>query len=151
MLTRRAVIGSIPSFCTFGLAGGHVQRQTMDGESDEEYVYSDLEDEDDDQDLGASAGVGTGGGGSAKSGGDVGGRSSHNRSSSISDMLGTGGEEVKVISEDELRQLMEDVVAEVAAIMSVPVEAATALLRHFSWNTEKLYDQVRGRRGPGRT
>ncbi|CAM9758678.1 unnamed protein product [Phaeothamnion confervicola] len=36
---------------------------------------------------------------------------------------------------------MGEVVEDVADVMKIPGEAATALLRHFSWNKEKLFDQ----------
>ncbi|KAG5189212.1 ubiquitin-conjugating enzyme E2-binding protein 1 [Tribonema minus] len=46
-----------------------------------------------------------------------------------------------VLSESDVRALMDAVVDDTAAVVSVPRGAAAALLRFFRWNQESLYDR----------
>ncbi len=111
-------------------------------ESDVEYIYSDVEDEDETGGGGSSASAptggdaGSGGGRASISGEDTG------YSAALMAMIGPGGDEVKILKEDELSNLMEGVIEEVSTVLSIPKSAATALLQHFSWNTEKVFDKV---------
>eukprot|EP00953_Heterococcus_sp_UTEX-ZZ885_P020234 11323-Heterococcus_DN1.PRE.5 len=110
----------------------------MNDEEEEEYAYSDDEDADDDE--GETDGDEAEGGESSLK---------KRRSESISasanasttSILREGSDEVRVLTEADLKQLMDAVVDEISGVMSIPAEAATALLRYFSWNSEKLYDQ----------
>ncbi len=112
-------------------------------ESDMEYIYSDVEDSDEKEGGGSSASAPTGGGDAGSGGGraSVSGQDS-GYSVALMAMIGPGGDEVKILKEDELTNLMEGVVEEVSTVLSIPKSAATALLRHFSWNTEKVFDKV---------
>ncbi len=118
-------------------------------ESDVEYIYSDLEDTDDREESmggeggGRSASAPTGGGDAGSGGGRAltSGQDS-GYSEALMAMIGPGGDEVKILKEDELTNLMEGVVEEVSTVLSIPKSAATALLQHFSWNTEKVFDKV---------
>ncbi|CAM9336419.1 unnamed protein product [Chrysoparadoxa australica] len=109
----------------------------MEESEDEEYVYSDMDEPfeggGDAADDGLSAQQHTGGGSAA-----------HNASSSSmisSASANMNDDTVRMITTAELKELMGEVVSEIAGVMDIPVEAATALLRYFSWNSEKLYDQ----------
>mmetsp|Transcript_33556 Transcript_33556/g.44297 ORF Transcript_33556/g.44297 Transcript_33556/m.44297 type:complete len:506 (+) Transcript_33556:306-1823(+) len=50
-------------------------------------------------------------------------------------------DDVRIIDSLELRRLMEEVVSEISSVTSLPGSSATALLRFFRWNKEKLFDK----------
>jgi ariadne-1 len=109
-------------------------------DEEEEYAYSDAEDDDDDE--GETDGDEAEGGESSlkkrRSESTSGAASANVSTTSI---LREGSDEVRVLTEADLKALMDAVVAEISGVMDIPAEAATALLRYFSWNSEKLYDQ----------
>eukprot|EP00611_Tribonema_gayanum_P000829 TRINITY_DN10622_c0_g1_i3.p1 TRINITY_DN10622_c0_g1~~TRINITY_DN10622_c0_g1_i3.p1 ORF type:complete len:409 (-),score=143.46 TRINITY_DN10622_c0_g1_i3:34-1260(-) len=118
-------------------------------ESEEEYTYSDA---DDDVDEEAEVEPRKSGGAAPPSAMDATGNGSADRprKRSIStshaaipgsSLLHEGSDDVTILSEGDLKVLMHSVVAEISQVMNIPEDAATALLRFFSWNVEKLYDQ----------
>jgi len=50
-------------------------------------------------------------------------------------------DDIRVIEAAELKALMDEVVAEISSVMALSLSSATALLRYFRWNKEKLFDK----------
>uniref|UniRef100_A0A6S9ISQ1 RBR-type E3 ubiquitin transferase n=1 Tax=Heterosigma akashiwo TaxID=2829 RepID=A0A6S9ISQ1_HETAK len=95
-------------------------------DSDEEYQYSDNENEDYTYSYSDNEMEDAG----------------NQKSGRTSDLFVPGrDEDIRIIDTKELRALMDEVVGEISGVMALPPSAATALLRFFSWNKEKLFDK----------
>ncbi|CAM9276486.1 unnamed protein product [Ectocarpus sp. 8 AP-2014] len=117
--------------------------------SDNEYDYEYEDDDIDDDDM-AAGGVDSGGGSSASGGGGgaAGGSGKGARGGGGSsaaeaevDLALRDDTAVAFIDQAQLKVLMSKVVSDISETVNISAEAATALLRHFSWNRERLFDQ----------
>ncbi|CAM9350993.1 unnamed protein product [Choristocarpus tenellus] len=107
-----------------------------DERGDDEYDYEYDEDIDEDdmvQGLGSPGSTA----GAVKNVGSSSQPSSHVEGATSS-LLDDG---VSIIDEEQLKKLMSKVVFDISDTVNISADAATALLRHFSWNRERLFDQ----------
>ncbi|CAN0036522.1 unnamed protein product [Discosporangium mesarthrocarpum] len=104
-----------------------------DDRGEDEYDYEYEDEDNDDEEMAPGAGSGGGSAAAAHCGG------------SKSTMEGSNpnlmDDCVSFINETQLKELMSKVVCDISETVNISTDAATALLRYFSWNRERLFDQ----------